>query len=583
MKIIATTLFIFVFITFATQAETKAIVGATLINPANEAIVENSVVIIENGVISDAGPRASVKIPSGAETIDANGKFLIPGLIDSHIHFFQSGGLYTRPDGLDLRHRISYEEELAAIDAELEDTFKRYLRCGVTGVADLGGPFWNFSVRDFANETEAAPNVWITGPLLAAYSPDQLQTDDPGIIKVWTVDEALELVDEQLEYNPDYIKIWYVVNRRPSLGLEKFFPIAKAICERSHAAGKPVVIHATELETAKKAVEAGCDVLAHSVIDEEVDDEFIDMLLENDVTLIPTIWVFSSYASVYSMKLDLTYEEHLLGNPYVVGTLFDMRELAPGELGERQLKLLREDKPIEINEIAKMNLKKLHTAGVKIAAGTDAGNVGVIPGPSMFREMQIMVDAGLTELEVLKTATINAAGAFGAADELGSIEKGKLADIVILNSNPLDDISNAADIAAVVKSGVVFKPEDLVDYSAEDLAQIQLNAYNERDLEAFLAVYSDDVEVYNFPTMELRYKGKDKMRETYGPYFEKATELHCELVDRIVQGSYVFDREYVTTGIEGRNPIHATAIYETEDGLIRKVFFLPILEEEPAE
>ncbi|MBT3300878.1 MAG: SnoaL-like domain-containing protein [Bacteroidetes bacterium] len=109
--------------------------------------------------------------------------------------------------------------------------------------------------------------------------------------------------------------------------------------------------------------------------------------------------------------------------------------------------------------------------------------------------------------------------------------------------------------------------------SPEDLAQAQLVAYNNKDLEAFLAVYSNDIEIYYFPN-ELIYSGKDEMRKVYSEFFSKAGDLHCKLVNRITYGNYVMDREYVTTSIPGREVIEGQAIYEVKDGKIIKVWFM---------
>ena len=557
------------------DAEFKAIVGGTIVKVEEEGYIENSTILIKDGKIHTIGKAGEIHLPANTEIIDAKEKFIIPGMTDGHIHFFQSGGLYTRPDGLDLRHRMPYEQELSWIRENIDDVFNRYLRSGITTVIDMGGPYWNFDIRRKAADMQKAPRTYVAGPLIASYSPPQLQTDDPAIIKVNSKEEALELVRKQAEMGTDFIKIWYVVSRggSPVMEREKFYPVVKAVVDESHKRGLPVWIHATELETARSAVEAGCDVLVHNVTDKEIDDDLIEMMKANDVILIPTLWVFSSYAAVYSKQLDLMPVEHLWGNPYVIGTLYDMHELSDDELGERQKKLQAENPHIKTSDVLLKNLKKMQDAGITIAVGTDAGNVGVIHGPAIFHDFEIMREAGLSNHEILVDATLNGAKLLDKEDEFGSIAEGKAADLVILNSNPIEDIQNTQDIYLVARAGNVYKPDDLVKPDPEDIAQIQLNAYNERDLETFLSVYAPDVEVYNFPD-ELQYKGIDKMRERYSEFFDKADELHCKLLNRIVQGKYVMDKELVTTGIPGRDTIRASALYEIENGFIQKVWFL---------
>ncbi len=549
---------------------TTVLAGATLINTNGDDPIDNSVIIIKQGAVVRAGKWGEVEIPENARIVNLKGKYIIPGLTDSHIHFFQSGGLYTRPDALDLRHRVSYEEEKKWIQDNIDDVFRRYIRCGITTVVDVGGPYWNFGIKQRAENTIIAPNAYLCGPLITPYMPEVFADEDPAFFKTMNPVEAAAEARRQIEAGADFIKLWYIVGK--GLEIDDFYPAAKAVCDQAHELGVKVYVHATQLETAKAAVRAGCDVLVHIVNDKPVDEEFLNLLSENDITLMPTMWVFESYAAVYTKQLDLMKCEHLLGNPYVIGTLFDMHELDDSELGPRQRKLLAENKPIETSEIIINNVAALNKKGINIAAGTDAGNVGVLHGPALFHEFKWMKKAGMTNMEILKSATINAAEMLNQACWLGSIEKGKAADLVILNSNPLECICNCSDIYLTINDGWGYPPEEVIKNTAEDLAQIQLNAYNERDLEAFVSVYSPDVEIYNFPDDKI-YSGRKTMRETYAPFFEKATKLHCRLVDRIILGNNVIDREIVKTGIEGRDTLEAIAQYKIEGGFIRKVWF----------
>lgn len=212
---------------------TKAIVGGTLIDPASGRVIEDSVIVIEGDRISAAGPGKEVKIPAAAERVDARGRWIIPGLIDTHVHFFQSGGLYTRPDGCDLRAVRPYPEEIAGIKKNLPDTFKRWLRSGVTSVVDVGGPFWNFDMRDQARATKAAPRVAVAGPLISSVSREALDLGDPPILEIKTPEEARALVRRLVERKPDFVKIWYI--RRTPEDVENFRPIVRATIEESHA------------------------------------------------------------------------------------------------------------------------------------------------------------------------------------------------------------------------------------------------------------------------------------------------------------------------------------------------------------
>jgi len=554
-------------------ANYKAFVGATLINTNGDKPLKDAIVLVKDSIIVSVGDKIQGKIPEGTEIINVKGKYIIPGLFDTHIHFFQSGGLYTRPDGLDLRHRRPYEEvELKWIRDNIDDMFRRYMRCGVTSIIDLGGPWWNFDIREKSKKSKFYPNTYCTGPLIASYQPPQLNVADPPIIKVNTIDEALDLVNREAKKGADFIKVWYVVSKTDAIGLEEFFPILEAIVKESHKLGLKVWVHATELKTAKKALLAGADVLVHMIVDEKVDDEFINLAKKTKVIVIPTMWVFSSYAAVYSKQLDLLTIEHLFGNPEVISSLYDMYELAYEELGERQKKLQIEKKPIRPSEILLYNTKTLFDNGIILAAGTDAGNVGVVHGASIFHEFLYMKEAGLTEMDILKSATINASTLLDLNSKYGTVEKNKIADFIVLNSNPLDNILNISDIYKVVRNGNVLSPEEIITVDSKALAQIQLNAYNEKDIEAFLSVYAADVEVYNFPN-ELLFKGIDEMRKVYTSFFNSAPNLHCKLLNRIASDNYVIDREYIT-GHPKYLELYATAIYEIESNKIKRIWFI---------
>jgi imidazolonepropionase-like amidohydrolase len=511
-------------------------------------------------------------VPKDTAVIRLDGKYITPGLVDGHIHFFQSGGLYTRPDAIDLRHRRPYDEHIEKLRGNVDEVFRRYLRCGVTTVIDTGGPFWSFEVRKKARRSSHAPNVFVAGPLIASYSPKELSHEDQAIIRVDSRKEAVSLVRKQAAKKTDLIKVWYVVSKKLGLGLEEFWPVYEAVVSEARRRDLPVWVHATELETARRAVKGGADVLVHMVRDKPVDASFISQVKKRGVIVIPTLWVFQSYAAVFTKQLDLLAQEHLMGDPHIIGTLYDMHELSPKELGPRQKKLLAANKPIEPSPTLLRNLKKLHDAGVTIALGTDAGNIGVLHGPSVFHEMLLMSKAGLTNHEILVAATLNGAKLLGNEKRLGSVDAGKIADLVVLEEDPLKDILNTAKIHMVIKDGNVHYPQKLIPRTPESLAQLQLNAYNARDIEVFLEAYAPDVEAYAHPD-ELLFKGKEAMRRRYAAFFNRAKNLHCRLKNRMIMGDTVIDHEEVT-GIPGKERVRAIAIYRIKNRLIQKIWFI---------
>jgi len=160
------------------------ITNATIIDTKNEQILNGQSILIENDKIVKIGNN--ITATSNAKVIDLKGKWVLPGLVDSHIHLFQSGGLYTRPDGLDLRKYRSYETERQWLKDNAGDLLKRYLACGITTVIDIGGPLYNFNIRNQFNQETLSPNIIMTGPLISTYQPEAFKIEDAPIIKANT-------------------------------------------------------------------------------------------------------------------------------------------------------------------------------------------------------------------------------------------------------------------------------------------------------------------------------------------------------------------------------------------------------------
>src|SRR3979411_463628 len=439
----------------AAHAEKIALINGTMINPGTNQILPDAAILIDGDrIVSVVAPPERLENAKGARVIDCKGKFILPGYIDTHVHFFQSGGLFTRPDAVDLTKIRPYADEIALVKKNLPDTFARYLRSGITSVVDIGGPFWNFEMRKQATSTAKAPRVAVAGPLISSVSRPQLDLGDPPIVKIDNPDQAREFVRKLAAQKPDLVKIWYIVDKDHPV--DAFRPTVRATVEESHAHKIRVAVHATELETARAAVEEGADVLVHSVVDKPLDASFVELLKDPRPILCPTLVVFERYGRTFSHQLNLTPEEKAWGNPEVIATL-DVTKIPQDKLPDRIKTALAKpedalDRIKKIYDVALKNLKTLEGAGVTIAAGTDAGNIGTIHGPSLFREFQLMKEAGLTNMQILQSTTANAAKTFGGETgaKIGAIAPGKFADLVILNSNPLDDIAHASDIESVM-------------------------------------------------------------------------------------------------------------------------------------
>jgi imidazolonepropionase-like amidohydrolase len=194
----------------------------------------------------------------------------------------------------------------------------------------------------------------------------------------------------------------------------------------------------------------------------------VKLLKDRNVILCPTLVVFERYGRTFSHQLNLTPEEKAWGNPEVIASL-DVTKVPRDKLPDRiKTALAKPEEALarikKTYEVALPNLKKLEDAGVTIAAGTDAGNIGTIHGPALFREFQLMKEAGLTPMQILQSATADAAKLFGGdtGARIGKIETGNFADLIILRSNPLGDISRASEIDTVIKNGVVYSADSIL-------------------------------------------------------------------------------------------------------------------------
>src|SRR6266550_5363727 len=315
----------------ALRAERISLVGGTVINPADGKVLPNATIVIDGDKIGRVAMGKQDAASLGKQ-IECVGKFILPGYIDTHVHFFQSGDLFTRPDGTDLNSVRPYKDEVAWVKSHVNDVFARYLRSGITSVVDVGGPFWNFEVRKTANQTQKAPRVAAAGPLISSVSREKLDLGDPPIVKIDTPDQARQFVRKLAEQKPDLVKIWYIVDQDHPV--DSFRPIVRATIEESHAHKIRVAVHATELETARAAVEEGADILVHSVIDKPVDDAFVKLLKDRHVILCPTLVVFERYGRTFSHQLNLTPEEKAWGNPEVIASL-DVTKIPQNKLPDR--------------------------------------------------------------------------------------------------------------------------------------------------------------------------------------------------------------------------------------------------------
>jgi imidazolonepropionase-like amidohydrolase len=568
---------VFLVLSFPIFAQTY-ITNVTVADVEKQKLVPDQTVVITNDLISKI-QSGKVKIPSGATIIDGKGKYLFPGFTDAHVHFFQNGGLYARPDVINLRSEFPYEKEMKLAHETMEDKLRRYLQNGITTVIDVGASYSYLKQREVFKNKDYAPTIYMTGPLLTTYEPkayENLKDEEPFSL-VKSIDDGIKMVKEQLPHHPDFIKIWYIAGAdglETEASARKNLPIIKAIIEEAHKNNLKIAVHATERITAQLAVENGCDFLVHSVDDEIIKDDFVQLLKKNKTILCPTLVVYNGYENTFGQKLKMSNHELKTANPFQLGSLLDLKHLSDTLLVNKYKRRMDSEKEIarinKVNAISSENLKKLSDAGVLIATGTDAGNIGTLHASSYLNEVIAMQKSGMSNWKIIQASTINGAKILNKENEFGTISVGKKANLILLDANPIDNIENISKIYRVINKGVVFNPESIIDETPTALAQRQLNAYNFRNIEAFLEPYAEDVEIYSYPD-KLIEKGKAQMRKKYAELFDRVPNLHCELLGRIVQGNIVIDKERVQFG---KKIVEAVAIYHIENNKIKKVYFV---------
>ena len=424
---------------------------ATLIDGTGSPPKADTTIVVHDGFIQQVGSGIVVE---GRNEIDADGKWIVPGFVDVHMHFQESGGLYTRPDVYDLTEHFPFEREREAITSNIRSTLARHLCAGVTTAIEVGGPGWTFEVRELARSMDKAPMVYVAGPFVGFGEMQELWSEeDPSIVPVLSPDDTAPLIQKILGKQPDLIKIGYV-----SGSLNAFGAFAEAASAITHQAGLRLYAHTMGLEAAKIAVRAGVDTLVHSVYDQEVDDDFLQLAKDSDVTYAATAGLWDGYYEVLSQQRELLPIEKVCGNSRSIQSWSDLASIE----NPPPIASYLED-VTEVNQRTLVNLAKIHEAGINIATGSDAGNIGTLHGASLHREFQAMAEAGMQPLEIIVAATRNGAETLSDDPDFGTVEPGKRADLLILSANPLDDIANAQSIETVIRGGIAFAQGELTD------------------------------------------------------------------------------------------------------------------------
>ena len=407
------------------------IVGGTLIDGTNNKPLENSVICINGKIIEEVSILGKIKIPKNARIINVKGMSIIPGLIDSHIHLPAP----RDPDEPNIMFSILKTPSPLVTIWAIHNA-QRCLEAGFTTLRDFGGIFNPDNLEGIAIRKGIEMGL-IDGPRILAGGSLAPTSSHPEISALGLISPHIKLgenaangpwevrkrVRKLVGLGVDFIKMfasaWFGELERywwPNYSFEEM----KAICEEAHRYRKRVAVHATTSSSVYNAIKAGCDTVEHLV---EMDKKTLDLILEKNIIVIPTLYIFSEA----SLKKRMQHQKASIAE---------------------QIRSARE-------KVIK-NFKTCLEAGVKFATGTDTYRT--IEHGDSAKEISQMVKYGMCEKEAIIASTKNAAEALGLESDLGIINKGKLADLLVIKGNPLENIKileKKENIMLVIREGEI--------------------------------------------------------------------------------------------------------------------------------
>ena len=392
-----------------------AFVGARIIDGTDAEPIEDGVLVITDGRIRAVGPRSAVTIPDDARQIDVSGKTIMPGLINAHGHV---GGTLGLGGG-------QYNT------GNLLRQLGLYARYGVTTVNSLGGDEeQGFVLRNSQYDTDLnRARIFVAGSVVVGDSEQAIRDE----------------VNRNADMGANFIKVRVDDN----LGATQKMPknLFDALVDQAHIRRLPVAVHLFYLDDAKYILNAGADLVAHSIRDMPVDSEFIELINEKGVCYIPTL---TREVSTFIYES----EPEFFSDPYFLKEA-DPAILEELKTPERQSRM-RNSRSAQSYKIAlgvaMANIRALNDGGVRIAMGTDTGPPARFQGYFEHMEMQMMVEAGMSPLDVIRASTGVAADCINVGD-VGTLEPGRWGDLIVLGANPAEDIENTKSIESVWIAG----------------------------------------------------------------------------------------------------------------------------------
>jgi imidazolonepropionase-like amidohydrolase len=407
----------------------QALVGGALIDGTGERITENATVLIDKDTIVDVGPRETITVPASCETLDITGKTLMPGLIDTHVHLhigehdliIPSGGL---PPELN--------QSMTFIGIKGYAHAKRAFEMGFTTLRDAGDVgYLSVALRDAINMGMVeGPRIVASGQWLsttgghADYLPLWLKRTDDASNVVDGIDQVLKAVRRQIKMKTDWIKLYVTGGIMDPEDKQEFTDAElKTAIEEAHGKGKYVMGHCMHARGTLAGLKAGLDTIEHGT---DLTEEIVELMLQKGACLIPTIAVQTAIVN--------------RGREFGLPQTYVERFTAHVEQGRKSFALALE-------------------AGVPIALGTDAGFNVMLHGENA-RELEALAEYGMTPMQAIVSATSQAASALRLDDKIGTVERGKQADLLVVNGNPSVDVrilQDSNNILMVMKEGTIYK------------------------------------------------------------------------------------------------------------------------------
>lgn len=409
------------------QQPTLAFEHVTLIDGTGRPAVPDATVLVEDGRIARVA-RGEIALPPGTKHIEGRGKYLIPGLMDVHIHL--RGGMGETPD------------EQAGIRA-----LQSYIYCGVTTVLDVGNnPDFTFALRDKERSREiVSPRFLVVGGIVTYPGSHGGKVGGRAtLVDSWP--QAIPKLDAAIARHPDFLKVTYEEEgwgTRPLIPLLPV-PLMQHVIEYYNDHGIRSTAHISSELRAREAIFAGVDTLAHPDIQGPITEDFARLMAAKQIPEASTLTIGENYS-------------RLAEHPEFLNQPLYQAVLEPEEI--QRLKTTESEKQKQnrwawwmkiMTPVAQENVRRIDAAGGIIALGTDQSI-----GPAVHRELELLVAGGIPPNNAIRIATLNSARFLGRDRDMGSVEEGKIADLVLLNADPLKDINNTKQIDLVMKAGQI--------------------------------------------------------------------------------------------------------------------------------